>query len=244
MVLAQVSGGNNQAGQYAAAFTLATPASIVAVSMSLVLFPAMSEAWGRGDSTAHKQQTHKATSTLLFFMVSLFGSAILCGRILVQVVWGSEFDAASNVLPFLLLATLFSTIAVPSVNSLTSRAQRGMKMSAASSLCGMVVGILFWAALAPRFGIIGVAIGYLIGTIFTSAIPVAIVWRTDHHNWTGLAAKLAFAVAMICVGLAASYSIHGGILRDGIITVSFVLIWTFVMREESAITIRRLRNLR
>ena len=53
-------------------------------------------------------------------------------------------------------------------------------------------------SLGDRLGILGVALGYLAGTVVIAAIPITIVWRRDHHRWAGL--FLRVLVALLAVG--------------------------------------------
>ena len=55
----------------------------------------------------------------------------------------------------------------------------------------MIAGICVWLALLPRIGALGVAIGYLCGTVIIGGIPIAVAWRLDSQEWTGLAVKTA-----------------------------------------------------
>src|SRR5690606_36015248 len=68
MVVARLVDSDAQAGQYAAALSLATPASLLAGSMSLVLFPAMAESWGRGDLESFRRQGDEAMRLLVLVM--------------------------------------------------------------------------------------------------------------------------------------------------------------------------------
>jgi O-antigen/teichoic acid export membrane protein len=148
-ISAKLSGGDADAGQYAAALNLATPASMLAASLSLVLFPSMAEAWGRGDHEAFHQQTDRATRALAVIMVAIFGSIILCSRLLVSVIWGAKFAGAENILPVLVVAVLATNLGVGSVNALTTRSQRGMVITTGASLLGMAIGATIWLTVAP-----------------------------------------------------------------------------------------------
>lgn len=75
VVLARVSEGTSDAGQFAAALALATPGSLVAAALSLVRCPSMSAAFGRGDRAAVRRQAYLATRGLAPRTVAAFGAA-------------------------------------------------------------------------------------------------------------------------------------------------------------------------
>jgi putative peptidoglycan lipid II flippase len=197
-ITARLTSGLHDAGQYAAALNLATPASMLAASLSLVLFPSLAEAWGRGVHAGLRAQTDRATRTLAAVMVGIFGCLILCSRFVVAVIWGQKYADAATVLPVLVLAVLATNLAVASVNALTTTSRKGMRITTGASLLGMAVGVVVWLVLGDRLGILGVALGYLAGTVVIAAIPITIVWRRDHHRWAGL--FLRVLVALLAVG--------------------------------------------
>jgi putative peptidoglycan lipid II flippase len=224
MVVARLVDTKAEAGQYAAAMSLATPASLLAGSMSLVLFPAMAEAWGKGDREAFRRQGDHAMRLLVLAMVAVFGALVLVSRPLVRVVFGADFAHAATLLPWLLLAVLTISIGVGAVTSLTTRSQRGVVLSSAASAAGLVVGAVVWTAIAPGHGVRAVAIGYLVGTVVGTAVPIVIVWRQDRQRWGRLAARTAVGlgalVALLWVEHRYGASPFGGTLRSAAASLS------------------------
>ena len=110
-VLARAANSPHDAGLYAAALSLATPASLLSRSFSLVLFPSMSEAHGRDDQASLRAQTDLGTRALVLVMVGAFGvdrapepaaaAAALQRR---------SSEAAGVVLPIMLVAVLLGTV--------------------------------------------------------------------------------------------------------------------------------------
>src|SRR6202000_3252848 len=119
-IAAKVAGGNGSAGEYAAALSLATPASLLAGSLSLVLLPSLSAAWGRGDKAGFRAQTDQANRGLAVVMVAIFGSIAVCSPLIVDLIWGSRFAGVENLLPVLVVAVLVTNLGVTSVNALTT----------------------------------------------------------------------------------------------------------------------------
>ncbi|MGX7824007.1 lipopolysaccharide biosynthesis protein [Actinokineospora sp. 24-640] len=233
-ITATLVGGVEQAGVYAAALSLATPASMLAASLSLVLLPSMAEAWGRGDHTAFHAQTDQATRALAVVMVAIFGSVIVGSRLLVEVVWSAKFAAAQDLLPVLVLAVLATNLAVASVNSLSTRSQRGMRVTTVASVLGLVVGAVVWLFVTPSMGLGGVALGYLCGTVVVAVIPTVLAWRTGGHQWGVLFGKVALGLAVVG-GIAVAQRVADlPLLLDPVFAVGFLAGWWLLNRKAIA----------
>lgn len=233
-ISAKLVGGDAEAGQYAAALNLATPASMLAAALSLVLLPSMAEAWGRGDHAAFHAQTDQATRSFAVVMVAIFGSVIVCSRLLVDLIWSDEFAGAEDILPVLVLAVLATNLGVGSVNSLTSRSQRGMLVTTVASLLGMALGVTIWLTVAPRMGLAGVALGYLCGTVVIAAIPIGVVWRKAGHKWGALFGKVALGLAGLGGIVALQRFTDPSILLDPVFALAFLGAWWLLNRADVA----------
>jgi putative peptidoglycan lipid II flippase len=212
-------------GQYAAALALATPASLLAGSLSLTLFPSMAEAWGRRDVEGFRRQTDLATRALVLVMVTTLGGIAVGSRFIVAVIWGDEFAQAADLLPVLLLAVLGTTIGVASVNALSTRSQRGMIVASGASLAGLVVGAIVWAVLARDQGVMGVAIGYLAGTLVVGGAPLIVVWRRDRQPWGLLLLRLLLGVAVAAALLVVERTTGLSYWYEPALVVGFVAFW-------------------
>lgn len=241
MIVAKGVGGSAQAGQYAAAFAIATPASMLATSLGLVLFPSLAEALGRGDHAMFRRQTDEATRILVLVMVTVFGAMALCSRFIVALVWGSDYAAAAGPFPILALALLATNVAIASVNALVTGHHRGLTVTTAASVAGLLVGGVAWWVLTPSLGIVGVALGYLCGTLVIGSMPLAAIWRLDHHRWGWLAARLA-------AGLAAMGALFFGLRAAGlgpawepVATVVFWLLWWSLSWSDARVLLAKVR---
>lgn len=232
-IFVRIGEGAAEAGQYAAALTLATPPSMLAASLSMVLFPAMAESWGRGDRAGFKAQTDQATRVLVVVMVAVFGALALCSRLMVMLIWGERFSEAANLLPVLLVAVMISTLSVASVNSITTRSQRGMAISALSSLLGMCTGIGVWFVLLPRIGALGVAIGYLCGTVILGGIPIAVAWRRDRQEWVGLAVKTVGGVSLMVFMLWLERAVGLDYWLEPAFSLAFLVVWLVLVHRDA-----------
>lgn len=244
LIIARLTDGVAAAGQYAAALALATPPSVLAISFSQVLFPSLAEAWGRGDVQGVRRQTDQATRVLVTVMPLVFGTLALCSPLIVTAIWGEKYDRAAVVLPVLLLAILANTIGVASTNSLTSKSHRGMITSTVASLVGMIIGVLFWIVLAPQWGILGIAIGYLCGTTAISAIPLIIVWRADEHRWGGLMMRTGIGIMVLTALLFTEHLIDASLWLQPVIALAFAATWLGLMRRNVRTTATLLKRYR
>lgn len=208
VVVAAASDSLHRAGLYAAAVSLATPASMLSRSLAQVLFPSMARASGGGDADGVRRQTDLATRGLVAAMVAVFGVLLVLAEPLL-LVYGAGFTAAVPLLQMTLVAVLLSTVSVAAVASLTSGAAAGIRASAGMSAAGFAVGAAVMAATAPSAGVTGVAAGYLAGTAVTAVLPWALVWRRQHLAWTGLSLRVGAAVAVL-VAVAVAQAAAGG----------------------------------
>ena len=234
-VLARAADSPHDAGLYAAALSLATPASLLSRSFGLVLFPSMSEAHGRADRASLRAQTDLGTRALVLIMVGCFGVIVLLSRVVLRLAYREEFSGAGTMLPTMLVAVLLSTVVVASVNFLTSTSQRGMRISASTSVIGLIAGSASWVVLVPLYGVTGVAVGYLIGSAVISLLPFAIVWRGERHRWAALTIRFLTAVAvLVALAVYEDRSDVSDLTAVGL-AVGFVVVWLAV----SATDVRR-----
>lgn len=197
VVVAVAADTGTRAGLYAAAVALATPASMLARSLSMVLFPAMASAVGRGDAVGLRRQTDLITRGLVTVMVGVFGCLVL-GASLLLALFGPAYAPGTGLLRVVLLAVLLSTVSVAAVNSLTSGPPEGIRISAAMSSAGFVVGMGAMLLGAPRWGVDAVAVGYLAGTTVTGLAPLVLVaHRMRLHWWPPLRRSLMGAAVVV-----------------------------------------------
>ena len=220
------------AGQFAAAMATATPASMLAASLSLVLFPSLAEAWGRGDLVNFKAQTNQATRVLVLVMVTMFGSLVLCSRLVMTVLWGSDFNPESLILPVLVFALMLTNVAVASINALATRSRRAMQLTSGAAFAGLSVGAVSWWLLTPDMGVDGVALGFLLGSAVSASVPLLAEWRKGRHAWLGLAVR-GFAGAGAIVGLLVAERTLGlPIVFEPVVAAVFCLAWWTLSRKD------------
>ncbi len=233
-VAAKLTAGDTDAGQYASAIALATPASLLAASLTLVLLPSMSEAVGRDDLSAFRTRTDNVTRGLAVMLVAAFGAIMVCSRLIVGVIWGPQYAGAEKLLPVLAAAVLATNLCVASVNALNSRSQRGMLINTIASFTGMFVGVVIWVLVAPRLGLAGVALGYLCGSVVIATIPIATVWRKDGHKWGLVYGKVLLGVLLAGGLVVAEHAWHLPLVFDVVFAAAFLAVWWVLNRAEVA----------
>jgi len=236
--------GPAEAGDFAAALTLATPASMLSIALSTVLVPPLVAAAGRGDQAAVHSHSDAIARRLTAIFVGLFGVLVIVSPLAIAVVWGEEYRAAASILPVLLIAVMLTSIALGAATTLQSTRARGPRAVAYLNLGGLVISLAVWPFLAPRFGTTGVALGYLIGAGAASLGALATVWWVERHRWVDLAAKLLGGITIVIVlaGLARSVEGPAGAVAQVSAAILFALIWLGLNRREVAAlwaTVRR-----
>lgn len=226
MLAVQQTSSKEATGMYAAAMTLATPASLLASSLSLLLVPALAEAWGRRDIAAFRTQTDTGTRLLLTVMVAIFGCLALLSRPMTNLIWGSRFGAAEQVLPILFAAVLVSILDVPAVSALTTESQRGTAINMASSVAGLILGAASWFVFVPMVGgPMGIAIGYVIGMAVNSGVALYVTARWHHHRWLGMTVSLLAAIAAVGTACVFSQRQHWGLPLELASAACFLVAW-------------------
>ncbi|MDF2146609.1 lipopolysaccharide biosynthesis protein [Knoellia sp. p5-6-4] len=225
MIVAKAVASPHDAGLFAAAMTLATPASLLAGSLSLVLFPTMAESWGRGDRVQFHTQTDLATRGLFSVMVAIFGPLALCSRLIVDVLWGDRYADSAVVLPILMGAVCLTTLGVSSVNAIMTAGRRGMRITTGGGIAGMTLGCLVWLFAGPAWGIVGIAVGYLAGTATIFAISFAVCWRQGGHHWVILTLRTVSAMLVVAGLCVWSAKVGWGSLAQVCTSAAFLVVW-------------------
>lgn len=214
------------AAQYAPALQLVTPLAIIASALTMVLFPAMAEAHGREDRDALRRQTHLASTAFVAALVPIFGGMAIAARFVIRVVWGESYADAAPLMPVFCLALLAANIATPSVGSITSGPHKNMWYSLLLAQAGLLSAVVSWWLLVPRIGVMGVAVGYGIGSAVTAFSLIGVAWKLNGQRWLGLA--LATIGGMVAIGVLSWWRITQPVnyVIDIAVAVGFALIWS------------------
>lgn len=199
-LVANLAVGVNFAGEYAAALTLTTPLAILATAISATLFPALSAMHAGAGAETVRRHVSEASNLLTALIGAAVCAMIVLSGPIVHIVWGSQYVNTWWILILLLIGTMATTIAVPSVTALTSGSNRGMLISAGSSLVGALVGMAVWITVIPHDSRLGVILGCAVAATLTGVVPHIIVWRRYRMQWARSAAEL-FGIVLLSGGI-------------------------------------------
>ncbi|MCZ2403925.1 lipopolysaccharide biosynthesis protein [Paenarthrobacter sp. Z7-10] len=201
MIAAHLAGSAIQAGLYATALSLATPATMLARTLSQVIFPIMAEAGGRGDARGLRGQTDTMTRGLIVVMVPIFGALSLASDAVLYICYGERFLGARYLLPILLMAVMFTTMPIASVNRLNSVGVKGARFVSGTAAAGLLLSVALWLILIPGLGVMGIAVGYLVSSAAVAAVLIGLSWRLDKQSWSGLFLRLFAGLCLLTAGL-------------------------------------------
>ncbi|WP_168583424.1 lipopolysaccharide biosynthesis protein [Gephyromycinifex aptenodytis] len=197
LLASRAAGQAAGAGQYSAASSLALPLTLASGALSLVLYPSLSEAAGRGDHAGVSRQLDRGFRGVVLLVVPAVGVMALLARPLVALVWGAQFDLTAKLLPILLLAVLANVAGVPCVNAITGATGTGIARMAAVSFAGLAVAAVLWLLLVPTYGVPAVAVGYAAGVFLIAGYAVGEAWWRWRLSWAMPVALLLFAIIII-----------------------------------------------
>lgn len=173
MISAQVTASAHDAGVYAAAFSLATPASMVGQAVAQVVVPAF----------AHRSEASslRTPGTLRFVTGFAAATAVLFGMVALLADWFLPLfypdagAAAVADLRYLVLGVwVFTMSLVPAALLLAAGRSRQVALA---SVSGFVVGVVLMAALAPATGVAAGSTGFLVGSAVNLVAVVALGLR-------------------------------------------------------------------
>ncbi|MDT0232531.1 hypothetical protein [Curtobacterium sp. BRB10] len=160
MISAQVTASAYDAGVYAAAFTLATPASMLGQALGQVLVPAFAHRTDGGSL-----RSRGALLLVVGFAAAsavVFGVVVLLAGWFLPIVYPAEGAAAVADLRYLMVAVWVFTVGlVPAALLLAAGRSRQVALA---SVAGFVVGAGLMAALGPVAGAAGGTTGFLVGS--------------------------------------------------------------------------------
>ncbi|MCI2266958.1 lipopolysaccharide biosynthesis protein [Sediminivirga luteola] len=228
-------------GQYAAALTLTTPLMLVSAALSSVLFPALSAGHVTRSAVEVRARLGEATSLLITVLVGVSAVLIPVAGSLIELLWGRGFEAAKWIILFLIPVATATAVAVPSVTVITSKSNKGMLLSAASSLSGAAVGVVVWMVLIPVNSELAIPLGFAVGSLIVSAIPTVLAWVRYRMRWLG-----DFSLAWACLALALNVAVLGQarefpFWQSFLFALVILCVWVLVRRRSVAELARRLR---
>lgn len=179
MVAAQLASPGTGAGVFAAAFTLATPASMLGQAVAQIVIPAF----------AHHEPGAplRRRGPLMLFVGFSFACALVFGLVAAAAPWflplfyPAEGQDAVGPLRFLMLGVFVFTVAlIPAALLLAGGRSREVALS---SVVGFVVGVGAMFAAAATWGVQAGSVGFLVGSSVNLVAVLALSFfptKTDH----------------------------------------------------------------
>lgn len=196
MVFAEVTDTPREAGMFAAAIALATPASMIAQAASQVLIPRYAH-W-LAEDPRHARDAHVRVMAVLgggLFVV--FGAVGVLADWIVAVLYGPGYEDSVPLLRILLIGVYLFSIGLLATTFLIT-SWRALTATIAATI-GTVVGVAFMAlgaaslggAMAAAIGVVvGTAITAVIATVASLPVPVPPAATAAHRRQRGRAERL------------------------------------------------------
>lgn len=189
---------DRQAGQYAAAVSLALPLMLVPAALNMVLYPRMA-AYSESRDAEHLRELRSQVTRVLAVvaLVACISSGVLL-PILAPAILGADFAGAVAPASILVLAVLATSVAMPSVIVMSTRTNRAALSMSIGAWVGLLVTCGSWSLSAD--GPTAIAVGYLAGTWTTGTIAVTsadrFTGRTTLPAWLGGSVGMASAMVI------------------------------------------------
>lgn len=240
MVTAVVVAGRHEAGMFAAAMALAAPAAMIANSLSMVLFPSMAEALGRGDHRGMENQLDRSTALLGVLVVAIFGVLVVGARPLVHIVWGHAYAPTAALIPALLVPGLLRSLAAPSQGAISTAGRGGVVYSSMASVAGFMIGATVWWKMPADWGVEGVALGYALGTAVIAVAIYVKAWRDHGQHWGRASVRWCGAILLMTGLNVLLQRAELPLAYDAALAVCFVAIWLVWVRYDALAAVRLL----
>lgn len=176
MIAAQLNAPGESAGVYAAAFTLATPASMLGQAVSQIVVPAFAQDSGR--SPLRSRGPAAACGAFAVLAAAVFGLAALLAPWYLPLLYPAEAAAAVPMLRFLLLGVFVFTVALlPAALLLAAGRSRSVALTSSG---GFVVGLVVIVASSGSLGVSAGTLGFTVGSVITLvALVVLAIGRAE-----------------------------------------------------------------
>jgi len=175
---------NTATGIYAACMTVLLFSNPFLMGMSNVLTPRAARAYAEGGNRELLRVVFKTTwfigSVMTAFCVVV---AIWGGKLVAVLFGGQQYQGHGDTVAVLALGFLAGALSLPAIDGLVAHGRPDINFK--TSLFGLVVKIVMGAALVSYFGILGAAIGSLIGSAAMSIIRWLVFLKLVHEDQPG-----------------------------------------------------------
>lgn len=183
MIYVVAVGSQAGAASFAVAMSLATPASMLAQALSQVLIPRFSHAAASGqeDSLRSYRVTLLVTGLILG---AIFGIGVAVSPVVISVIYGNSYSAASSLMQILLVAMYFYSLCLIASSYLlsTHRVVVATLSAAGGSVVGLIIMLSFISepTMIARMVALGVLVGY--GLACIAAVVFSLAKRTHQTS--------------------------------------------------------------
>jgi O-antigen/teichoic acid export membrane protein len=155
-------------GVYAACWSLVMIFNPLLLGVSSVLVPSAAQAHSRGGNAAVRQVIWRTTLLVSGAMAVLFTGIVVWGDLTVQTLFdGNEYAGHGTVITILAATSLISALSFPALHGLCVIERPDINFK--SAVVGLVITIVATLALVNVWGMVGAAVGGLIGISVVSA---------------------------------------------------------------------------
>ncbi|MBC9936613.1 MULTISPECIES: lipopolysaccharide biosynthesis protein [unclassified Leucobacter] len=184
MVFVRAYDSPAQAGLFAAALSLATPASLISQAVNQVLIPHFSRQ--QGDPIQLQSSLRKIFAVTAALFVLIFGALVLLAPAILTILYGERFSGGTSAMQVLLVVVfLISATCAPSAYLMASGHQRKY---AQIWIIFFVLGTVTMIVASPSMGLWGALIGFAVGGGGGSIVVMLVGLTVREH--VGLPARL------------------------------------------------------
>ncbi len=161
------------------------PINIFGVSLALAAFPVFSEAFANNDLKKFKEVFSENFRRILFFIIPVSIATLLLRAQLVRIVYGAgQFDWEDTILTADTLGMFALSMVAQALIPLLARsffAKQDTKTPVIVSGTAMIINVFLAIILAPRMGVIGLALAFSIGAALQMLMLLATL-RARHGD--------------------------------------------------------------
>lgn len=176
-----ITGSSSQNGYYEQSEKIVKMCLMLVTSLSTVLLPKISKAYVENRVEDVKEYLYKSYKFVWFLAIPLMFGVAGISKILVPVFFGSGYEPVTRVLP--IMSLLFIPMGINSVTGTQFLIASGRQNEYTKRvIIGGCVNILLNAVLIPWAGVVGAAIGSVVGEMLIMASELIYVQKNDFYE--------------------------------------------------------------
>ena len=180
-MLGAITGSSAQNGYYEQSEKIVKMCLMLVTALSTVLLPKISKAYAENRFQDAKEYLYKSYKFIWFLSIPLMFGVAGVSEILVPVFFGDGYDPVKMVLP--IMSLLFIPMGVNSVTGTQFLIASGRQNEYTKRvIVGGIVNIVLNTALIPWIGVIGAAIGSVVGEMLIMATEFTYVYKNRFYN--------------------------------------------------------------